>query len=70
MSAQLIPVSNWALAIFGDHQPHRNTLRNWIKNGRIRPLPRKIGRTYFCKPDAEYVDPVAEKIERMVNGRR
>jgi len=27
-------------------------------------------RTYFCRPDAEYVDPVAEKIERMVNGRR
>lgn len=70
MQAQLIPVRSWASRVFGDHQPHRNTLLNWIKNGRIRPLPRKIGREYFCRPDAEYIDPVAERIERMVNGRR
>jgi hypothetical protein len=37
---------------------------NWIRNGRIRPVPRKVGREYFCKPNAEYVDPVAERIER------
>jgi hypothetical protein len=70
MSTQLIPVSTWASAVFGEHQPHRNTLRNWIKNGRIHPVPRKIVRAYFCRPDAEYVDPVAEQIERMVHGRR
>jgi hypothetical protein len=44
-------------------------LLNWIKNGRIRPVPRKKGREYFCRPDAEYVDPIAEKIERMIGGR-
>jgi predicted site-specific integrase-resolvase len=69
MAAQLIPLSVWAEAIFGEHKPHRNTLMNWIRNGRIRPVPRKVGREYFCKPNAEYVDPVAERIERMTNGR-
>ncbi|WOD18654.1 excisionase [Paraburkholderia kirstenboschensis] len=69
MAAQLIPLSVWAESIFGEHKPHRNTLMNWIRNGRIRPVPRKVGREYFCKPNAEYVDPVAERIERMTNGR-
>jgi len=68
MAAQLIPVSNWAETIFGERKPHQNTLLNWIKNGRIRPVPKKVGREYFCRPDAEYIDPVAEKIERMTGG--
>lgn len=68
MTARLIPVAAWADAVFGEHRPHQNTLLNWIKAGRIRPVPRKVGRGYFCRPDAEYVDPVAEKIERMTSG--
>ena len=69
MSAQLIPVRKWAVAVFGDHVPHANTLLNWIKNGKIRPVPRKVGRQYFCRPDAEYVDPQVDELERMINGR-
>jgi predicted site-specific integrase-resolvase len=69
MAAQLIPLRTWAEAVFGEHRPHANTLLNWIKNGKIRPVPRKVGREYFCRPDAEYVDPVAERIERMIGGR-
>lgn len=69
MAAQLIPVRTWAEAIFGDRVPHANTLLNWIKNGKIRPVPRKVGRQYFCRPDAEYVDAQAERIERLTNGR-
>lgn len=69
MAAQLIPLANWAESIFGEHRPHPNTLLNWIKNGRIRPIPKKVGRGYFCRPDAEYVDPNAEKIQRLINGR-
>lgn len=69
MAAQLIPVRTWAEAVFGDRVPHANTLLNWIKNGKIRPVPRKVGRQYFCRPDAEYVDQNAEKAERMGRGR-
>jgi predicted site-specific integrase-resolvase len=69
VSAQLIPVRTWAEAIFGERVPHQNTLLNWIKHGKIRPAPKKVGRQYFCRPDAEYVDPVSEKIERMIRGR-
>ncbi|PQP20197.1 excisionase [Burkholderia cepacia] len=69
MAAKLIPVATWADSVFGEYRPHKNTLLNWIKNGRIRPVPRKVGREYFCRPEAEYVDPVAERIERLTNGR-
>jgi hypothetical protein len=69
MAAQLIPVRSWAAAVFGDHAPHPYTLLNWIKSGRIRPVPRKVGRQYFCRPDAEYVDPQVEELERMIDGR-
>jgi predicted site-specific integrase-resolvase len=68
MSAQLIPVSDWAAKIFGDRRPHANTLLNWIKHGKIRPFPKKVGRQYFCRPDAEYVDPKIDQIARLVNG--
>ena len=68
MAAQLIPLSDWAERWFGDARPHRNTLMNWIKNGHIRPFPKKIGRRYFCRPDAEYVDHRADKINRMIDG--
>ena len=68
MAAQLIPVRTWAEGVFGDHVPHANTLLNCIKNGKIRPVPRKVGRQYFCRPDAEYIDPQVEELERMING--
>lgn len=69
--ARLIPVSEWAAEVFGAHKPHRTTLARWIENGLIRPMPRKVGRTYFCPPNAEYIDPRADKmdlIERISNG--
>jgi hypothetical protein len=69
MSAQLIPVRAWAQNVFGEHKPHPNTLLNWIKNGRISPLPIKVGHQYFCNPEARYVDPSAAKLERMIDGR-
>lgn len=66
---KLIPVSVWAEETFGEYGPSRNTLYNWIKMGLIHPMPTRVGRRYFCSPDAEYWDPVAQKIRRMVNGR-
>jgi predicted site-specific integrase-resolvase len=69
--AGLIPVSEWAVEVFGDHKPHRVTLARWIDHGLIRPMPKKIGRAYFCSPNAENVDLRAEKmdlIERISGG--
>ncbi|MDN7592369.1 excisionase [Burkholderia seminalis] len=65
---KLIPISVWAEQTFGEYAPHRNTLRSWVRNGKIRPVPVKVGRSYFVKPDAEYIDPVADKIQRMIGG--
>jgi Excisionase-like protein len=65
---KLVPLSTWAELIFGEHQPHKNTLLNWVKNGKIIPVPAKIGRRYFCSPDARYYDPIAEEVKRMVEG--
>lgn len=62
---KLIPLEVWAEQMFGEHAPHRNTLLNWRRNAKIWPLPIKVGRKYFVSPDAEYVDPFIEKIQRM-----
>ncbi|SAK62469.1 Excisionase-like protein [Caballeronia temeraria] len=67
--ARLVPVADWAVEVFGKHCPHRNTLLNWIRDGKIVPPPKKIGHRYFCAPDASYEDPVASQLERMIGGR-
>lgn len=69
MTAQLVPVSTWAASIFGEHKPHANTLLNWIHGGKIAPAPTKVGRRYFCAPNARYVDKVADDVQRMIDGR-
>lgn len=65
----MITLYEWAEAVFGEHQPHRQTLWKWIADGRIRPIPKKVGRAYYCTPDAEYIDPVAKKLEEIYSGR-
>ncbi len=66
---KLIPLSVWAEETFGEYAPSANTLRNWVKQAKIFPIPAKIGRKYFVSPDAEYVDAHLQKIRRMVSGR-
>jgi hypothetical protein len=67
--ATLVTVAKWAELVFGEAAPHRNTLRSWVRERRISPAPKKVGRSYFCKPDAEYVDPSQDRVRRLVNGR-
>jgi hypothetical protein len=50
-----VPLGVWAQLMFGEHAPHVNTLRAWVRDGRIQPQPRKMGRQWFVKVDAEYV---------------
>jgi hypothetical protein len=46
----------WAKNKFGDDSPHIVTLRRWVREGRIYPLPKKIGKTWFVVPNAEYLE--------------
>lgn len=53
-NANLLPLTTWARQQYGDAMPHINTLRKWVRDGRIQPQPQKQGRAYFVKPIAEY----------------
>ncbi|WLE60942.1 hypothetical protein GIY62_06530 [Burkholderia plantarii] len=66
---KLIPLQVWAEQTFGEHAPHANTLRRWVRNGKILPVAIKVGRSYFVRPEAEYFDPFEQKIRRMIGGR-
>lgn len=35
--------------------PHKNTIVNWIREGRISPAPVFIGRAYFVEETAQYL---------------
>lgn len=63
---RLIPVSEWAVLVFGEHKPHPSTLLRWIHDGKIKPQPKKIGRTYFVAPTAEYVEIECDLLERTM----
>lgn len=52
---QLVPLRVWATLLLGEHAPHNNTLLRWVHDGRIQPQPKRIGRKWFVKPDAEYI---------------
>ena len=53
----LVTLEAWAKATYGDAAPGVATLRRWAREARIFPQPEKHGRTYFVRPDAQYLDP-------------
>lgn len=55
MSNKLITLQEWASSTF-EQPPSVYTLRRWVKDGKIYPAPKKIGRTYYVQPGAQYVD--------------
>ncbi|ASW00520.1 hypothetical protein CJU94_19615 [Paraburkholderia aromaticivorans] len=63
---KLIPIAVWAEETFGDYAPPVRTIRSWIRAGKIYPMPVKIGRSYYVKPDAEYVDPLVQRFRRSI----
>jgi len=63
---RLIPVSEWAALVFGEHKPHPSTLLRWVHDGRIKPQPKKIGRAYFVDPAADYVEAECDLLERTM----
>lgn len=50
-----IPLEVWASLLLGEHAPHINTLRRWVHDGRIRPQPVKIGKSWCVRKDAAYI---------------
>lgn len=56
MTDQLIPLDTWARQTYGEHAPSIYTLRRWARDGKIYPMPKKHGRTYFVQGNAAYVD--------------
>ena len=65
---KLMTLDAWAQRLFGDAKPHRNTLLNWRRNGRIVPAPIKCGSRYFVEPNAVYFDDAGEMPRRLGNG--
>lgn len=61
----MIPLEKWAEQQYGEDAPSIYTLRRWARDGKIRPVPRKHGRTYFVQADASYVDHQAELVKRL-----
>jgi hypothetical protein len=49
-----ITLNEWAASQFS-RVPHYNTLIRWVHDGRIQPQPKKIGRAWQVRPNAEYV---------------
>jgi len=50
-----VPLEIWGKLLFGEYAPHINTLRRWVHDGHIQPQPKKMGKYWFVKVDAEYV---------------
>jgi hypothetical protein len=42
-------------------------LRRWVRNAQIYPAPQKVGRTYFVRPDAEYIRDWSDPSQRLVD---
>lgn len=54
LMALKITLTAWAAQEF-DPPPAERTLRLWVKEGRIVPAPIKVGRMYYCQPDAKHI---------------
>jgi predicted site-specific integrase-resolvase len=50
-----ITLHEWAETMFSK-VPHANTLRRWVHDGHIQPQPKKVGKSWQVKRDAQYVD--------------
>jgi len=47
----LIRLTEWVARTISP-VPHKNTLVNWVKEGRIYPVPVFIGRSYYVEENA------------------
>lgn len=57
LPAALMPLEVWARTQYGEHAPSVRTLRRWVRERRIAPLPERHGLRYYVRADARYVEP-------------
>jgi Excisionase-like protein len=50
-----VTLPQWAALQFREGAPHIKTLRRWCCEGKIFPVPQKLGRTYYVEENARYV---------------
>jgi predicted site-specific integrase-resolvase len=55
IQSRYVTLQEWAETMFSKI-PHRNTLRRWVHDGHISPPPKKVGKAWQVKRDAQYVD--------------
>lgn len=55
--SKLTTLERWAEARYGEHMPTVATLRRWVREAKILPVPKKHGRAYYVQEDARYIDP-------------
>ena len=56
-SVKLLNLSSWcSMRYSAGCEPHPVTVRRWIKEEKISPLPIKQGRAYYFHPDAVFTD--------------
>lgn len=56
MTDRLVPLDVWARLKYGEHMPTVGTLRRWVREAKILPVPKKHGRSYYVSESARYVD--------------
>ena len=57
-ASKRVSLRTWADSQFGECAPKNDeTLRRWAREGKIIPRPRKIGREYAVRSDAQYINP-------------
>lgn len=55
IQSRYVTLKEWAEQMFSK-TPHTNTLLRWVHDGHIKPKPRKVGKAWQVKRDAEYVE--------------
>lgn len=51
----LTTLEAWAAKRYGEHAPSIHTLRRWVREAKIYPIPKKHGRTYYVEDSAQYI---------------
>lgn len=49
--------------------PHHQVVLRWIHQGLIQPPAIKVGRRWYVPKDAEYVNPIADYLEKKAARR-
>jgi hypothetical protein len=69
MNHELIPLETWIERRYAVRPPSIQTVRKWVRQGKIYPAPKKEGRAYYIRPDAGYVEGNADLVSRLSDSK-